>query len=284
MKKLLMFTIMAAFGLSMLGLADDADARRFGGGKSFGKQRYQQSAPGNLSQRQATPRKSATANQRGSARTGMMGVLGGLALGGLLGAMFFGGAFEGINMFDIMVIAGVLGLLYLLMRNRQPMAYAGQYGQAGNVRSNSNPGQFAGNEQVTGGKMLRPRIDEKHFLNAARDIYMRMQKAWDSSDIEDIRRFCTAEIADQIEKQMRPGANHTEVAALDATLSDSWIESELEWVAVEYTAMLREQSLDESGATVEDVNSEVHEIWIFQHRPNSDDPTWYLAGIQQIQG
>ena len=283
MKKLLMFTIMAAFGLAMLGIADDADARRFGGGKSFGKQRYQQSAPRNLSQQKAAPQKSATANQRGSARTGMMGVLGGLALGGLLGAMFFGGAFEGINMFDIMVIAGVLGLIYLLMRGRQPMNYAGQYGQPGQARNYADADDLSDYDQVVGGQMLRPRIDEKHFLAAARDIYLRMQKAWDSGDIEDIRRFCTAEIADRIEQQMRPGANNTEVAALNAEILDSWIESDLEWVAIQFTAMLREQSLDEAGSTIEDQSSEVHETWIFKHDPNSDDPTWFLAGIQQMQ-
>lgn len=284
MKRVLMFTIMAAFGLSLLGIAEDADARRFGGGKSFGKQRYQQSAPAGLSQRQAAPQKSAAAGQRGSARTGMMGALGGLALGGLLGAMLFGGAFEGINMFDIMVIAGLLGLLYLFMRSRQPMAYAGQYGRGGNVQSDMDTGRFTGNEQVTGGKMLRPEIDEKHFLAAARDIYMRMQQAWDSGDIDDIRRFCTSEIADNIAEQMRPGVNRTEVATLEASFSDSWIESDLEWVAVEFAAMLREQSLDEHGTAIEDRNSEVHEIWIFRHEPKSDDPTWYLAGIQQLNG
>ena len=284
MKRLLMFAVMAAFGLSLLGMADDAEARRFGGGMNLGKQRMQQSAPGSFSQRQAIPRKPTAANQRGAARTGMMGMLGGLAMGGLLGALLFGGAFEGINMFDIMVIAGLIGLFYLLMRNRQPMAYAGHYGQNGTPQESGDAYRFTGNEQVTGGAMLRPQIDEKRFLGAARDIYMRMQQAWDAGDIEDIRRFCTSEIADQIAEQMKPGANRTEVAALDAVISDSWIESDLEWVAVEYTAMLREQRLNESGATLEDESGEVHEIWIFRHDPKSDDPTWFLAGIQQISG
>ncbi|MDQ6959727.1 MAG: Tim44 domain-containing protein, partial [Mariprofundaceae bacterium] len=61
----------------------------------------------------------------------------------------------------------------------------------------------------------------------------------------------------------------------------SWVESDLEWVAVNYTAMLHEKTLDDSGTTLEDQTAEVNEVWIFQHAPLSDDPTWYLAGIQQ---
>ena len=282
MRNLFIVTILAAFGFSILGIVDDADARRFGGGMSFGKQRMKQSAP--RMQRQSTPTKSAAAGQRGSARTGMMGMIGGLALGGLLGAMFFGGAFEGINFFDILIIGGGLMLLFWFMRRKaQPMAYANQYGQHREPHGNADADIYPQGEQVTGGKMLRPEINEKHFLGAARDIYMRMQKAWDSGDIEDIREFCTAEIADRISRDMQATeTNHTEVATLNAEIADSWIELDLEWVAVNYTAMLHEQTLDDSGSTVEDETTEVNEIWIFQHDPRSDDPTWYLAGIQQV--
>jgi predicted lipid-binding transport protein (Tim44 family) len=282
MRNLFIVTIIAAFGFSMMGIISDADARRFGGGMSFGKQRMKQSAP--RMQRQSTPKKSAATGQRGAARTGMMGMIGGLALGGMLGAMFFGGAFEGINFFDILIIGGGLMLLFWFMRRKaQPMAYANQYGQHSEPQGQTDADIFSQSEQVTGGKMLRPDINEKQFLGAARDIYMRMQKAWDSGDVEDIREFCTAEIAARISRDMQTTVkNHTEVVTLDAEIADSWIESDLEWVAVNYTAMLREQTLDDSGSTVEDETAEVNEIWIFQHAPQSDDPTWYLAGIQQV--
>ena len=60
-------------------------------------------------------------------RGGLMGMLGGLALGGLLGSMFFGGAFENFNFMDILIFGGVAFLLYKLFaaraRNTQPNAY-----------------------------------------------------------------------------------------------------------------------------------------------------------------
>ena len=290
MKKLIMLTLIAGFGLSLLGLADDADARRFGGGSSFGKHRMV-SPPSNargFNHRQSSTKQSATGGQRGAARGGMMGMLGGLALGGLLGAMFFGGAFEGINLFDILIIGGIVALLFMFLRRRaaaREPAYAG-----GQIPSfDNNPDQSSDIDNAQGstpsgpiGAALRPEIDPKQFIPAAKEIYVRMQKAWDSSDIEDIRKFCTAEIAERIARDMKPGeSNVTEVATLNAEIVDSWIESNLEWVAVNYTAMLREQTLDAAGTTIEDHAAEVNEVWIFQHTPNAEDPTWYLAGIQQ---
>ncbi|MDQ6996363.1 MAG: Tim44-like domain-containing protein [Mariprofundus sp.] len=287
MKKLILFTMMAAFGLSMLGLADNADARRFGGGMGFGKHR---SVSPPTQSRMSKPRKATTAaGQRGSARTGMMGMLGGLALGGMLGAMFFGGAFEGINLFDILIIGGIIALVFMFLRKRAPArqpSYAGAQPSSSDYAQDSSTDGDAGIvDEVPGdpvGSALRPDINAKHFIPAAKDIYVRMQKAWDNNDIEDVRKFCTPEIADRIGRDMKAGeTNITEVATLNAEIADSWVESDLEWVAVNYTAMLHEKTLDDSGTTLEDQTAEVNEVWIFQHAPLSDDPTWYLAGIQQ---
>ncbi len=291
MKKLLLFTMVACFGLSMLGIVDDADARRFGGGFSFGKHRSV-SPPSQsrmFNQRQATPQRSGTAARRGSARTGMMGMLGGLALGGMLGAIFFGGAFEGINLFDILIIGGIIALVFMFLRKRVPArqpSYAGaqssspDYAQGFSSDGDADIVDKTPPEAV--GAALRPDINAKHFIPAAKDIYVRMQKAWDHNDIEDIRKFCTAEIAERIGRDMKPGeTNITEVATLNAEIADAWIESDLEWVAVNYTAMLREKRLDDAGVTLDDQTTEVNEVWIIQHAPKADDPTWYLAGIQQ---
>ncbi|RLL52277.1 Tim44 domain-containing protein [Mariprofundus sp. EBB-1] len=290
MKKMMTLAMIAIFGLMISGV-DQADAKRFGMGSSFGKQRMSQPKSNSFSNRQATPAKSATASgQRGGARTGMMGMIGGLALGGILGAMFFGGAFEGINFFDILIIGGIIALLFFFLRKRAPARQQPSYAGA------SSTGDFAhdfdsADETIVDdtprqpvGTAVRPDINEHHFLPAAKEIYVRMQKAWDSGDIEDIRKFCTAEIAERIGQDMRPDESHTtDVATLNAEIADSWMESDLEWVAVNYTAMLREQTLDSEGTTTGDNTTEVNEVWIFRHAPQSDDPTWYLAGIQQAK-
>jgi len=278
MNRLLTFALAAILGLSMLGMAETADAKRFGSGSSFGQQRMAPAQPAYSSQRQAVPQQPATASQRGSSRPGFMGMLGGLALGGLLGALFFGGAFEGINLFDILVIGGLVFLaITLLKRNaapREAMAWSGQ--------GATSQGWEA---QQPVARALRPQIDENHFLQAARDIFVRMQSAWDKQDIDDIRHFCTAEVAGKIEADLQGMGGirtHNEVGMLDGSIVDSWIEADHEWVAVEFTAMLREQELDAEGSTTGETTHEVHETWIFRHDPQSEDPTWYLAGIQQL--
>ncbi|MCF7820896.1 MAG: 39S ribosomal protein L45 [Mariprofundaceae bacterium] len=274
MKKLLVLSMVAIFTLTMVGV-DEADARRFGGGSSFGKSRmFKQPTQSATTTRKATPANT----QKGSARTGMMGMIGGLALGGLLGAMFFGGAFEGINFFDILILGGLLFILFRFLGRRARGANAMAF--AGNQQSSNGLfGGGAGEGAPVQGHAVTPDIDTEFFLAAAKSIFVRMQAAWDKKDMDEIRGFCLPEVANRIELEMSglgEKTTETEVATLNAEITDAWVESGLEWVAVHFTAMIQEQ---ESG--IETTSAEVQEHWIFQHDPNSDDPTWYLAGIQQ---
>jgi len=272
MKKLFVLSILAIFTLAAVGV-EDADARRFGGGSSFGKSRMFKQP----TQQRSTTQKATPANtQKGSARTGMMGMIGGLALGGLLGAMFFGGAFEGLNFFDILIFGVLLFILFKFIghkaRSSNAMAYAG---------NQQNVGLFGGGGEAepVQGHAVTPDIDQEFFLGAAKDIFMRMQVAWDAKDMEDIRGFCLPEVANRIELEMGnlgDKTTETQVATLNAEITDAWVESNFEWVAVHFTAMIQEK---ESGS--ETTSNEIQEHWIFQHDPASEDPTWYLAGIQQ---
>jgi len=273
MKKLLILSVLAIFALSGVSI-EDADAGRFGGGMSFGKSRmFKQPTQQRAAPKKATP---ATA-QKGSARTGMMGMIGGLALGGLLGAMFFGGAFEGINFFDILIFGILAYILFKMMAGRaRTSVYA-----SGQPQPQQGFAGFGGTEPASPiqGQAVTPDIDHDFFITAAKDIFVRMQAAWDKKDMEEIRGFCTPEVASRIEAEMASlgeTTNKTEVATLNAEIMDSWVESNLEWVAVHFTAMIKEE---EDG--IEIAAHEVQEHWIFQHDPSGDDPTWYLAGIQQ---
>src|SRR5918999_5014494 len=116
---------------------EDADARRFGGGRSTGVQR---SVPNNppaatparpAQQQQAAPNQAAPAQQAQPQATGLsrwMPMLGGLALGGLLGYLFAGNGLGAILLFALLAIGAVL-LFRMLARRRaeapQRMEYAG---------------------------------------------------------------------------------------------------------------------------------------------------------------
>ena len=81
MKKFLILALLTAFGFSTL--TTDADAKRFGGGKSFGKQREQVTQP-------ASPRPTGSPTAPAAGGRSWLGPLAGLAAGGLLASMFMG--------------------------------------------------------------------------------------------------------------------------------------------------------------------------------------------------
>ena len=283
MKKALLMSFLTLF-IGVTAFSVDADARRFGGGKSFGKSFSQQKSFAKPVPKQNLAGKAAPGSRAG----GMMGILGGLAMGGLLGALFFGGAFEGLNLMDILIFAGIAFILFRLFRGsasqrQQEYAHAGQGSPLGNHEEPSHHDTFMGATQNSA-SVARPDIDVDHFIAAARDIFMRMQADWDAKNLDDIRAFCTADVAANIETEMAEYAgtiNKTEVAMLEASIVETWLESNLEWVAVDFNALLKEETLSKAGEVLETENNQVNETWIFQHDPRSEDPTWYLAGIQQ---
>lgn len=148
MKKSLSLVLALAAGIFLAGgVMETAEAKRMGGGKSFGgknshsqpyQNRQQSASPqGNSAQQTPaqTPAQAQNAGQRASwaSKGGLTGMLGGLALGGLLGALFFGGAFENINFMDVAVFALIAFALYMIFAARkrasvsqaQPAAAAG---------------------------------------------------------------------------------------------------------------------------------------------------------------
>jgi len=290
--------VLSAIMVMAIWPTDNADARRFGGGSSFGSHQRSFSPshtqrPSPAASRPATSRAAAGSNAR--PRSGWMGAIAGLAMGGLLGAMLFGGAFDGINMVDILLIGAIgFGLLWWFRRKAQQVAsHQGTYAGSGQMGSNNNhsyidthaePQAMAAGGGTDDRQTAKPQIDVGPFLDTSRTIFVRMQTAWDAQDIDDIRRFCLPEVVTHVEQQMEAQAgqrNVTEVATLQAELLDSWMESEREWAAVAFTAMVKEQTLAADDTLLETSDNRVQEVWTFCHDVHSDDPTWFVAGIAQ---
>ncbi len=127
------FSLIIALGLSV----GQVEAKKFGSGKSFGskksffspqKRNVQKSptksveTPGG----QAAAGTAGGAAAGGAARSGLMAGIAGLAMGGMLGALFFGGAFENINLMDILIFALLGFLLYKIFVARKRAQYQAQ--------------------------------------------------------------------------------------------------------------------------------------------------------------
>lgn len=275
---LLMVTLMSAALLAPV-----ADAKRMGGGKSFGMQRDnigQQAAPRTPAQQAQTP--AAAGGAPAAAGNRWLGPIAGLAAGGLLAALFMGGAFDGIKPFDIVMMLAIAALIFFIFR---AMRRARAPEAAHNMQYAANTGAPVGGAQphYQGGSAtasavtshVRPAwFDEQGFLRTAKSHFIRLQAASDKGDLADIREYTTPEVYAEIamQQQERNGAvSTTEVQALHAQLLDFVNEGDHHIASVRFYG-----TINEDGGPTESFD----EIWHIQ-RAIAGDNNWYIAGIQQ---
>ena len=294
------FTVLITCTTLLISGMDVAEAKRLGGGKSFGS-KFSQSQPlkknsmnnNSAQQQQTSPaiQQNAARKQQLAKRGGMMGMLGALALGGMLGALFFGGAFEGINFMDILIIGLIIFLLFKFMsrRSQQQPAAAGGYGPAdlnnidNHQQHQTDSNQFGGHNSADEERSIDDlrsaapkQFDQETFIEGAKSCFARLQQAWDDGDLSDIRQFTTDHVFGEIQDQYQAREKHgkTEVVSLDAELLSSTDQGSKQEAIVLFKAEL-----------TEDGNSHpVEEVWHFIKPANSQQTTWFLDGIQQVEG
>ncbi|ARO88611.1 transporter [Nitrosospira lacus] len=286
MKKILTLLTLAilSFGLA----AFDAEARRFGGGKSIGKQREAvspQAAPKPGQAPTAAPAAAAGGNK-------WMGPLAGLAAGGLLAALFMGGAFEGINMMDVLMLAALMAAVFFVVRmlrkprqepSTRPMQYSGMGANAGNTpvppatavpavsTADATAPAHGGTANIPADFQVEP------FLRNAKTSFIRLQAANDARDVSDIREYTTPEMFAEISMQINERGDEpqrTEVMAINAELLEVVTEKDQAIASVRFNGQLREAP----GGSPETFD----EIWHVQKNLKDPESVWLLAGIQQV--
>ena len=288
MKKTLTFLTVAIFSFGLL--AFDAEAKRMGGGKSVGTQRQ------SVNQQQATPNSQqspAAAPAAAAPKSGSKwgGALAGLAAGGLLAALFMGGAFENINMMDIVTILLLVGAAFFIIRMlRKPkteevtpaMQYSGMNTTTQDRFSTSPFTTPAGTAPVDNGTAYRqPNIPAdfkvEPFIRNAKASFIRLQSAHDRGDVNEIRDYTTPEMLAEISAQISERGDaqqKTEVMFIDANLLEVETTHDMAIASVRFTGQLRDVP---DGET-----EEFDEIWHVQKDLKDPNATWLLAGIQQI--
>jgi predicted lipid-binding transport protein (Tim44 family) len=274
MKKFFTLFLAAVFSLGLV--VGEASAKRFGGSKSFGKQRESVS-------QQAAPKAPAAAPA--AAPTGgnkWLGPLAGLAAGGLLASLFMGGAFDGIKMMDILMMLAIAAAVFFIFRamrrNSAPQpipAAAGGMQYSGYSQQPAAQSLAGGSTPAT--SSTRPAwFEDEPFLRQAKANFLRLQDANDKGDINDIREFTTPEIFAEISLQIQERGSkpqHTEVVTLNAEMADVVTEGDQVIASVRFSGLIRE----EEGASAESFN----EIWHIQKSTSQSNGSWFIAGIQQ---
>lgn len=321
MNRKIEFFLSFALCLGLFGASiNDAAAARMGGGKSFGSrpsystpyQRNQSpmgsgmNRPGAQGQPQMSPAQQKNQGIRDAMaqRGGFGRFLGGMMLGGLLGALFMGGGFENINFMDILVFAGIAFLLMKLLAARRNSAgnpaSAGAFG--GTAATSDHGGVFhrdahdsargpgfntdllsktpAGGGGVSNhqGPLMPADFDVAGFIAGAKAAYGMMQKAWDDADLAELRALTTDKVFGELQDQIRSrGAapNQTDLLKVDAEILEVRDVGPEREVTVLFDVLMRE---DRDGRP-----EQVREVWHFTRTRASRQPTWFLDGIQQLE-
>ena len=271
----LFFVALISFGLT----AQDADAKRMGGGSSIGKQRS------TSSQQTATPAKPAQAPAAAPAGGNKwLGPLAGLAAGGLLASMFMGGGLGGLagGIGNILMILALVGGAFFIFRmlkkpQPQPVQYAGHTERTAVTDIAASGGSAAPVAAMQASSTRPAWFEDEPFLREAKKQFIRLQDANDRGDINDIHEYVTPEMYAELSMQIRERngkPNVTEVVTLNADLADVVTEGGLVIASVRFSGMIREEANGPAAA--------FSEIWHIQKSQSQPSATWFISGIQQV--
>jgi predicted lipid-binding transport protein (Tim44 family) len=278
----------------------DVEAKRLGGGSSAGMQRSMpartppNSAPAQPAQ--AAPTAPATAGAAPAAaaapKRSWMGPIAGLAAGlgiaALMSHLGMGAAFG--NILTMVLLAGLafIAIRFLMnrfARNNTPamatpngMRFDPAPSAAHSAPAWAQPAAGAATAApLAAASTLPAGFDAAGFERIAKMIFIRMQAANDTGDLNDLRAFTTPEMfaAVKLDLQDRGTATQTtDVVRIDAEVLDVATEAERQIVSVRFHGLLREEK--------DGVAAPFDEIWHLV-KPADGSREWAIAGIQQAQ-
>lgn len=275
-------SIALAMCLSLgLTMSFDAEAKRMGGGKSFGSAPSHQArqAP---TQQTTTP---ATAGRQPAAASGAsrwLGPLAGLAAGGLLASMFMGDGFEGLQIMDMLIFGLIAFLLFRFLaarrRQAQPVAAGGVPYQR-EMPTQAAPSSIFGGSSAAAA--IKPVINvpawfnEQSFVSAGREHFLSLQQHWDANEMDKIAEFVTPQLLEFLSREradLGDGFQSTYVDNLDVQLDGVDDLSDKTVATLTFTGVAKTSRFDQGEV--------FSESWRME-RAVGDNQPWLVAGIRQ---
>lgn len=313
MKKLLMALVVVASSMTLI--APQVEAKRMGGGGSFGKQSqsFKRAAPPQQSNNLSKPAAPAAAGAAGAAgaaaKPSMMrnilgGALLGLGLGALLSHLGIGGALA--SMISTILMVGLFAFaamfIYRMIKNKsagnqqggvQP-SYPNNFSEKSRTpeigsridQSYGQPAALQSAAPLASGAAfgtdsevdsdLPADFDVQSFIRNAKTYFIRLQAAWDKADVNDIREFTTPEMFAEMKAQLlERGASENHTDVI----SLEGVFYGVETVGDDYVASIKFTGLINEGAGA--ATEPFSEAWNLS-KPVHGDGGWVLAGIQQL--
>ncbi|MCY4471227.1 MAG: Tim44-like domain-containing protein [Kistimonas sp.] len=236
------------------------------------------------------------------------GMLGGLLAGSLLGSLLGGGAFSGVGLTDILLIALLAFGVVWLVRRRSALAGGGAQRQAASSmpwkqqaeRSASDsliPAAPAGSgAALLGGGAagsglgatmsddpdadsvpfeLPPGFDQEGFLDRAREHYRTLVAAWNRGDLQLISEYVSPELCRDLEQELaRTGTgSDSKVLYVDASLVRACRRQGSYQVSLRFHGRLMD--------SVKKIEEEITDIWHLEQSESGG--SWYLVGIEHAE-
>ena len=270
-------------------VAQYADARSRGGGRSFKRMAPRRTAP------RKTP-SNMNKNNRGKSSFGR-GLAGGL-LGGAIGSMLFGSMFgmggNGMGILPLLILGGVGYFMYrrFMAAPRNSGAPGYQPPPAGD--SFAVPPMPPAADPVTSGvdeiRQHDPNFDPDHFKEVASDVFFQVQAGWMRRDLNSFRHLLGDELAAEYaqhfaEMEQKGIINKLEsIAIRKVDIVDAGTVDNEDFVTVLFTANLLDYTVDEqTGNVVEGSMTtpvKFAEKWTWS-RPVGTE-SWKLEGIEVV--
>lgn len=260
----------------------DAEARRMGGGKSFGSAPMHKSKPAQRQtpQQQATPRNQQQNPAASSGASRWLGPLAGIAAGGLLASMLFGDGFQGLQLFDILIFGLIAFVLFKLFSRRNagamqrqphpvnaPMETPAQQNwpaQAGTAQAVEQP--------IT---LQAPAwFDADSFLKGAEEHFYTLQRHWRDGDTAGMAEYLDPIVLQQMlaTRAEAPPSSNGFVEELEVRLEGVEQRDGRTIATVGFTGLDRDFPADEG--------ERFDESWRLE-RADGDNQPWIISGIRQ---
>lgn len=310
LSRLVAVVVMSLATLTMMTASFDAEARRMGGGKSFGRQ-----SSNVMQQRQAVQPPAATANRGATSANAarntaaqqpksgfsrflgpIAGIAAGLGIAALLSSLGLGGALlEALSSMALIAIV-IFAVMFIVRRLRggaarpatqtaaqqaQPMfrdatpqmpAQQPTMAQASPLNSDV-AAQVEPVQPVDPSWFIPADFDITTFLNNAKQQFRQIQSLWDQGNPAALKEYLTDDLLKELSPEImaREGAQQTQIVLLNAELLGIEKVSDGHLASVRYSGMLREDPTAEAFS--------FEEVWNLY---KADGSGWLLAGIQQI--
>lgn len=311
LSRLVAVVVMSLATLTMMTASFDAEARRMGGGKSFGRQssnvmqqRQAVQPPAATANRAATPANAARNTAAQQPKSGfsrflgpIAGIAAGLGIAALLSSLGLGGALlEALSSMALIAIV-IFAVMFVVRRLRGGAARPATQGaasqqaqpmfrdaapqmpaqQPATSQASAANSDFANHvepvQSVDPSWFIPADFDITTFLNNAKQQFRQIQSLWDQGNPAALKEYLTDDLLKELSPEImaREGTQQTQIVLLNAELLGIEKVSDGHLASVRYSGMLREDPTADAFS--------FEEVWNLY---KADGSGWLLAGIQQI--